>query len=164
MDWPTIILLGLSVNTTPTHIYSYSYTEAYGVRATAEGTAFYDPKYPQFDVRLLLLFDEHTALALNFDTGFHSQKYTERPSVNATVERRFDINPSTTFSIFATAMYEGRKVHRPCSDRVGREFHCYHGVIPSSPLYSLSFDDAERFLSSRSVGIKSVGFSLQYRF
>jgi hypothetical protein len=164
MDWPTIILLGLSVNTAPAHTYSYSYTEAYGIRATAEGTAFYDPKHPQFDVRLLLLFDEHTALALSFDTGFYSSKYTEYPSVNVTIERRFNITSNTTIGIFASAVYEGRKVHRSCSDRIGREFHCYHGVMPSSPLYTLSFDDASSLLSSRSKGIENVGFSVQYRF
>jgi hypothetical protein len=164
MDWPTIILLGLSVNTTPTHIYSYSYTEAYGVRAAADGTVFYDPKHPQFDVRLLLLFDDYTAVALNLDTGFYSPKYTEYPSVSANVERRFDINQNTTFSIFATINYEGKKVHRSCLDRIGREFHCYHGVVPTSPLYAFSFEDTARILSSRNIGLQRIGFSLQYRF
>lgn len=157
-------LLALSIDSNPMHHYQYQYTAAYGVRAIADGTQFYTPSRPKIAASILVLWSERTASVFSFDTGFRSPKYTQRPSLSVTLEHRVPVDDQNTISFFLRASYEGQITHHPCTDSLGRTFHCYHGVTPSSPYYTQSFDTISGHLSQRQSGLDQIGVSYEYRF
>lgn len=164
MDWPVFLLLGLSFSNAPEHDYSYSYTASYGVRAEASGTAFYQPVRRVVETEFGLLFGDHTSVVIGYTSAFEAPKLTRAASLSLSVDHRIALDDGWSVTLSLSGHYEGPITHRPCTDAIGRQFHCYHGVTPSSPLYSYDFNTTAAALSQRDIGIDRVGVFFEYVF
>lgn len=167
MDWPTFILLGLSISSAPEHRYTYTYTDPtrYSEQLIGSGTDFFTPRQPVVDLTVGLIFDDNTSVVLGLESAFDAPKLHKAPSVEMSIIHFIPLENDWSISFSASAYYQGKIIHHPCTDSLAnRTFHCFHGVTPSSPYFAQSFDTTAQALSKRFIGITSIGVQLTYSF
>lgn len=164
MEWPLFVLLGLSINGTPEHQYSYEYTSSYGIHAEASGTPFYTPTHNILSTQFGLVFGKNTTLVVGYASAFTAPKLIRKPSLSLNLNHKIDFRSGWSMTLSITGRYEGSITHIPCTDSTGRLFHCYHGVTPSSPLFTYDFDTTAKALSRPTRGIEQLGILMEYVF
>lgn len=159
-----IYLTGGGTVDSPVHSYQYEYTAGYGVRAAADGTHFYTREKPTLELDFLIGLGADILLTANFDSGIDTLKFNSAPSVSLKVEKIITISDSKKLTLHLDFSFLGDQENIPCIDSMGKRFHCYHGVTPTDPYYSLSFDEIDSIYSNKTSPFRGIGLKYEIVF
>ena len=161
MDWLTLLtsttLLGVGSNTSPVHDFTYTYYDAYSSVKSADGTHFFEPKYPEITVQGLTYFNNYGVI-WSVTSPYISTKYERGWNFGATAYRDFELDDVSRIRLSLNISSLSEEKISPCLDAMGRSFHCYYGTQTTSPYFTESFAEVEETLyrSHRKTNINSI--------
>ena len=162
MDFASFIaattLIGASSNVLPVHDFDYSFYDENSIIRIESGAHFFRPKFPEISF-LGLTHVGNNGLIWNLTTPFISEKYTQGISINATLYHDYVIDRASIIKFSASFSSLPKENISPCTDSIGRKFHCYYGTQPNGAYFSLPFEAVEGlfYRQNRSFNLNELG-------
>jgi hypothetical protein len=159
-----VSLIGLTVNDKPIFDYEYVTTTSYGITESVSGTHFYERSKPQIKISTYYCFDTFGCGELTLDSGYTTSKQSKEIEINWTPEIKIFQQERFFVTLTPTFKFGGRTKSEACLDNIGRNFHCYYGTQPNSPLFFSNFEAINSAMRSKNIDLTNLEVKATWKF